>query len=48
MTGDPRGFSRVVAGFWSYDGEFRLPFVLLMGSPIFHSSCEGDLEVALE
>ena len=24
MTGEPRGFSRVAAGFSSYDGEFRL------------------------
>ena len=28
MTGEPRGFSRVTAGFSSYDGEFRLPLVL--------------------
>ena len=28
MTGEPRGFSRVVAGFSSYNGEFRLPLVL--------------------
>jgi len=39
MTGEPRGFSRVAAGFSSYDGE---------GSPIIHSSCEGELGVALE
>ena len=25
MTGERRGFSRVTAGFSSYDGEFRLP-----------------------
>ena len=25
---EPRGFSRVAAGFSSYDGEFRLPLVL--------------------
>ena len=25
MTGEPRGFSRVAAGFSSYDGDFRLP-----------------------
>ena len=29
MAGEPRGFSRVTAGFSSYDGEFRLPLVLL-------------------
>ena len=40
MTGEPRGFSRVAAGFSSYDGDFRLPLVLGQGSPIIHSSCE--------
>ena len=44
----PRGFSRVAAGFSSYDGDFRLPLVLGQGSPIIHSSCEGELGVALE
>src|SRR5574340_78497 len=48
MTGEPRGFSRVTAGFSSYDGEFRLPLVLAQASPIFHSSCEGKLGIALE
>ena len=48
MTGEPRGFSRVMAGFSSYDGEFRLPLVLAQASPIFHSSCEGKLGIALE
>jgi hypothetical protein len=28
MTGQPRGFSRVTAGFSSYDGEFRMSLVL--------------------
>ena len=32
MTGEPRGFSRVTAGFSSYDGEFRLPLVLALQS----------------
>ena len=32
----------------AYDGEFRLPLVLGQGSPIIHSSCEGELGVALE
>ncbi|MHC6112862.1 hypothetical protein ACYRBC_14855 [Listeria monocytogenes] len=27
MTGEPRGFARVAAGFSSYDREFRLPLV---------------------
>ena len=31
----------------SYDGDFRLPLVLGQGSPIIHSSCEGQLGVAL-
>ena len=48
MTGEPRGFSRVAAGFSSYDGDFRLPLVLGQGSPIIHSSCERELGVALE
>ena len=48
MTGEPRGFSRVAAGFSSYDGDFRLPLVLGQGSPIIHSSCEGELGIALE
>ena len=30
------------------DGEFRLPLVLAQGSPIFHSSFEGELGFALE
>ena len=45
---EPCGFSRVAAGFSSYDGDFRLPLVLGQGSPIIHSSCEGELGVALE
>ena len=28
--------------------EFRMPLVLAQGSPIFHSSCEGKLGIALE
>ena len=48
MTGEPRGFSRDGAGFSSYDEEFRMPVVLAQGSPIFHSSCEGKLGIALE
>ena len=43
MTGEARGFSRVAAGFSSYDGEFRMPLVLAQANPIFHSSCEGKL-----
>ena len=43
MMGEPRGFSRVTAGFSNYVGEFRLPLVLAQGSPIFHSSCDGEL-----
>ena len=48
MMGKPRDFSWVAAGFSSYDGEFSLPLVLAQGSPIFHSSCEGELGMALE
>ena len=43
-----RGFSRVAAGFSSYDGHLRLPLGLALGSPIFPSGCEGKLGVALE
>ena len=48
MTGEPRGFSRVAAGFSSYDEQFKMPLVLAQESPIFHSSCEGELGIALE
>jgi len=48
MTGEPRGCSRVTAGFSSYDGEFRMPLVSAQGSAIFGSSCEGKLGIALE
>ena len=37
MTRETRGFSRVEAGFSSYEGDFWLPLVLAQGSPIFHS-----------
>ena len=47
-TLEPRGFSRVAAGFSSYDGDFRLPLVLAPRSLIFHSSCEGKQGVAFE
>ena len=43
-----QGFSRVAAGFSSYEGEFSLPLGLALGSPIFPSGCEGTLGVALE
>ena len=45
---EPRGFSRVAAGFSSYDGDLSLPLELALGSPIFPSGCEGKLGVALE
>ena len=49
MAGEPRGFSRVAVGFSSYDGEeFRMPLVLAQGSPVLHSSGEGQLGIALE
>ena len=47
-TLEPRGFSRVALAFSSYVGEFRLPLLLAQGSPIFHSSCKGELGIALE
>ena len=45
---EPCGFSRVAAGFSSYDGDLSLPLGLALGSPIFPSGCEGKLGVALE
>ena len=48
LKGVSPGLSRVTAGFSSYDGEFRMPLVLAHASPIFHSSCEGKLGIALE
>ena len=48
MTGEPRGFSRVEAEFSSYYWEFKLPLVLAQGGPIFHSSFDGELGIALE
>ena len=39
---------RLEAEFSNYDGKFRLPLVLTLGRPIFHSNCEGEMEVALE
>ena len=47
-TLEPHRFSRVASGFSNYDGDFRLPLVLALGSPIFNSSCEGKLGVVLE
>ena len=47
MKRERRGFSRVVAGFLSYNGKFRLPLLLAQGSPVFHLSCEGELGIAL-
>ena len=48
MMLETRGFSQVAEGFSSYEGDFWLPLVFAQGSPNFHSSCEGELEVALE
>ena len=41
-------FLRLEAEFSNYDGKFRLPIVLTVGRPIFHSNCEGEMEVALD
>ena len=48
MTREPSAFSRVAAGFLSYEGEFMLPLMLVQGIPIFHSSCKGERGIALE
>ena len=43
-----RASTRVAAGFLSYNGDLSLPLGLALGSPIFPSSCKGNLGVALE
>ena len=52
MTGGGlSGFTELQRLCWflrSYDGDLSLPLGLALGSPIFHSSCEGELGVALE
>ena len=47
-TLEARVFSRVAAGFTSDDRDYRLPPLLALGSPVFHSIGEGKLRVALE
>ena len=44
--GPGKGFLCLCPG--CFDGEFRMPLVLAQASPIFHSSCEGKLGIALE
>ena len=41
MTGEPRAFSRVAAGFSSYDGEFRMPLHALEKEMATHSGVLG-------
>ena len=43
-----RGEAKDSAFLSSYDRDFRLPLVLAQGSPIFNSSCEGELGIAHE
>ena len=47
-TLEPRVFSRVAPGFSSDDGDYRLPPLLALGNPVFHSIGEGKLGVSLE
>ena len=47
-TLEPRVFSGVAAGFSTDDGDYRLPPLLTLGSPVFHLIGEGKLGVALE
>ena len=42
MTGEPRGFSRVAAGFLNYDRELREPLLLPQGSPISIQVARGS------
>ena len=44
MTGEPRGFSRVTAGFSSYDGEFRLPLVLAHSKITADGDCSHEIK----
>ena len=48
MTEETSCFSPVAVGFSNYNGKYSLPLVLAQGSPIIHSSCEGELGIALE
>ena len=47
-TLEPRVFSGVAAGFSSDDGDYRLPPLMALGSPVSHLIGEGNLGVALE
>ena len=42
MMGESRGFSRVVAGFLSYDGDLREPPMLAQGTPISIRAAMGS------
>ena len=42
MKGEPPGFSRIVTGFSSYDGELREDPVLAQGSPISIRVAKGS------
>ena len=45
LTGEPRGFSRGVAGFSNYDGEFRMPLVLAQGVKVkVAQSCPSSFD----
>ena len=46
-TLEPRVSSRFAVGFSSDDGDYRLPPLLALGSPVLHSSGEGKLGAAL-
>ena len=47
-TLEPRVLSGVAAGFSSDDGDYILPPLLALGSPVFHLIGEGKMGVALE
>ena len=47
MRGEPRGFSRIKAGFSSYDGNSE-SLCAASGKSNLHLSCEGELRIALE
>ena len=47
MTGEPRGFSRVVAGFSSYDGDLSRPRGLALGETHMQRGRQNHMDKSL-